>query len=108
MEKISKTFAISGQQPVFAGHFPGHPILPGVLLLAFARDALESAAGRPCRLRAILRQKFLEPVLPGQSIRVECELDPAADGATAKASCRFLNQDGKLVAKGGYLLEWLP
>lgn len=36
----TKSYVVSGEQPVFTGHFPGNPILPGVLLLAFARKAL--------------------------------------------------------------------
>lgn len=108
MDKLTKTFPILAEQPVFAGHFPGHPLLPGVMLLAFARDTVTSTLGRCCRIRNILRQKFLEPTLPGHTIVVECQLSHANIGSDVKATCHFFNQDGKMVAKGDYVIEWLP
>jgi 3-hydroxyacyl-[acyl-carrier-protein] dehydratase len=74
--------------PMFAGHFPAKPILPGVLLIeAMAQTAgvmLGSAAPqntgespvdksreRVALLAAVNRFKFLKPVTPGQELRVE-------------------------------------
>ena len=69
--------------PIFAGHFPAKPILPGVFLIeAVAQTAgvmLGSAtpvARREAReewplLAAVNRFKFLKPVTPGQELRVE-------------------------------------
>ncbi|HLV88917.1 MAG TPA: 3-hydroxyacyl-ACP dehydratase FabZ [Candidatus Sulfotelmatobacter sp.] len=74
---------IDPENPVFAGHFPGKPILPGVLLIeAVAQTAgvmLGSAApqaadknpGKIALLAAVNRFKFFKPVTPGQEIRVE-------------------------------------
>jgi 3-hydroxyacyl-[acyl-carrier-protein] dehydratase len=69
--------------PIFAGHFPARPILPGVLLIeAVAQTAavmLGSAAprdgagtsARVALLAAVNRFKFLKPVTPGQELRIE-------------------------------------
>ena len=69
--------------PIFAGHFPAKPILPGVLLIeAVAQTAgvmLGSAApqdgdknpGKVALLAAVNRFKFLKPVTPGQELRIE-------------------------------------
>jgi 3-hydroxyacyl-[acyl-carrier-protein] dehydratase len=74
--------------PIFAGHFPAKPILPGVLLIeAVAQTAgvmLGSAAaqsddkpdagvagGGVALLGAVNRFKFLKPVTPGQELRIE-------------------------------------
>lgn len=69
--------------PIFAGHFPAKPILPGVLLIeAVAQTAgvmLGSAAaqgsdknpGGVALLAAVNRFKFLKPVTPGQELRIE-------------------------------------
>jgi 3-hydroxyacyl-[acyl-carrier-protein] dehydratase len=69
--------------PIFAGHFPAKPILPGVLLIeAVAQTAgvmLGSAAppgaaatsGGVALLAAVNRFKFLKPVIPGQQLRIE-------------------------------------
>jgi 3-hydroxyacyl-[acyl-carrier-protein] dehydratase len=69
--------------PIFSGHFPAKPILPGVLLIeAMAQTAgvmLGSAARQNkgeknegvALLAAVNRFKFLKPVTPGQELRVE-------------------------------------
>jgi 3-hydroxyacyl-[acyl-carrier-protein] dehydratase len=66
--------------PIFAGHFPAKPILPGVLLIeAVAQTAgvMLGSAGAPVAgegvalLAAVNRFKFLKPVSPGQELRIE-------------------------------------
>jgi 3-hydroxymyristoyl/3-hydroxydecanoyl-(acyl carrier protein) dehydratase len=65
--------------PIFAGHFPAKPILPGVLLIeAVAQTAgvmLGSAdpqgAGELALLAAVNRFKFFKSVTPGQELRIE-------------------------------------
>jgi len=56
--------------PAFAGHFPGNPILPGVVLLDMAVYAITMAAGirlEGCEISAI---KFLSPVRPGEKLEI--------------------------------------
>ena len=74
---------IDPENPIFAGHFPAKPMLPGVLLIeALAQTAgvmLGSAApqhsgeksGGVALLAAVNRFKFLKPVTPGQELRIE-------------------------------------
>jgi 3-hydroxymyristoyl/3-hydroxydecanoyl-(acyl carrier protein) dehydratase len=57
--------------PAFAGHFPGRPIVPGVLLLAEALERLSQAAATPLRCVRINSAKFLRPVQPGELLEVE-------------------------------------
>jgi 3-hydroxyacyl-[acyl-carrier-protein] dehydratase len=73
--------------PIFAGHFPAKPILPGVFLIeAMAqtagvmlgsaaplidRNAADQKNERVALLAAVNRFKFLKPVTPGQKLRVE-------------------------------------
>ena len=69
--------------PIFAGHFPAKPILPGVLLIEAVAQAagvmLGSAAPKDnnqnpagvALLAAVNRFKFLKPVTPGQQLRIE-------------------------------------
>ena len=73
-------------EPFFQGHFPGHPIMPGVLLLeAMAQTggvlAMRSAEfeGMDIRTKVIYfmtidKVKFRKPVLPGDQVRFELEL----------------------------------
>jgi 3-hydroxymyristoyl/3-hydroxydecanoyl-(acyl carrier protein) dehydratase len=77
----------------FAGHFPGLPILPGVVQLdwaiRFAREHL-AVTGEFTRVENL---KFLALVQPGAQLQLELRLDPAGDrfefsfsGATRKHS----------------------
>ena len=67
------TVTITAEHPALAGHFPGVPILPGVLLLDETLRAL-SAEGALERTRWRIRSaKFLKPVHPGETLLVEHE-----------------------------------
>jgi 3-hydroxyacyl-[acyl-carrier-protein] dehydratase len=70
---------VSPDDPVFAGHFPARPILPGVLMIeAVAQTAgvmlgpvaPQGAVGLAL-LAAVNRFKFFKPVTPGQQLRIE-------------------------------------
>jgi 3-hydroxymyristoyl/3-hydroxydecanoyl-(acyl carrier protein) dehydratase len=69
--------------PIFAGHFPAKPILPGVLLIeavaqtaavmlgSAAWQAGNKAGGGVALLGAVNQFKFLKAVTPGQELRIE-------------------------------------
>lgn len=54
--------------PAYAGHFPGQPILPGVVLLDAALHALATLQGLAAAGGQIKSAKFLSPVLPGEAL----------------------------------------
>ena len=71
-------------EPFFQGHFPGHPIMPGVLLLeAMAQTggvlALKSIPAEEAKKKVIYfmsidKAKFRKPVLPGDQLRFEIDV----------------------------------
>jgi acyl-coenzyme A synthetase/AMP-(fatty) acid ligase len=69
-------YPIAADHPAFAGHFPGHPLLPGVVLLALVqrslarRPALRARLGDAAVPLVIEQVKFLSPVGPGDEVRV--------------------------------------
>ncbi|MDT7836740.1 3-hydroxyacyl-ACP dehydratase [Aquabacterium sp. OR-4] len=93
--------------PAFAGHFPGQPILPGVVLLAEVLQAWREAAGRgelpppqpPLQLQAA---KFLAPVQPGAGLGVRLQ------AAATQLRFELLRLDGDgaatLAASGSFAL----
>ena len=75
-------FRFAADQPVFAGHFPGHPILPGVFQLEMARVAAETILNGAMRVREITKAKFRRPILPAETIRLELKLSTEVQGGT--------------------------
>ena len=70
---ITESLRIPAQHPSLPGHFPGNPVVPGVVLLDQVASALERAgAGRFARIAAV---KFIAPLLPDEDaeLHVHCE-----------------------------------
>jgi predicted hotdog family 3-hydroxylacyl-ACP dehydratase len=65
--------------PLFEGHFPGRPILPGIALLHLALRA-HAAGGHPVALRGIETLRFRRLVLPGEVL----DLEVAPSGAPGR------------------------
>ncbi len=94
MTEIVRSLTVSAEHPALPGHFPGQPVVPGVVLLAeVAAVACESfsLAGQGSQWR---RVKFLAPVLPDQ--RVDIHLSGNGDGF----SFRILSGTGQHMARG--------
>jgi 3-hydroxyacyl-[acyl-carrier-protein] dehydratase len=73
---------ITANEPYFAGHFPGYPIMPGVLMVEAVAQAggallLTEIPDRDEKLMVftgIERAKFRKPVTPGDQLRVEVDV----------------------------------
>ena len=66
---------VRAEEPWFPGHFPGNPVLPGVLVLeslAQIGGVLAQEAGM--RLLAIDKAKLRRPVVPGERLELKAEL----------------------------------
>lgn len=59
------------QMPVFAGHFPGNPLLPGSMLLDWAVSAHAHARQGSVSNRIVRQARFLAPARPGVPLRLE-------------------------------------
>lgn len=95
----STALPIDPGHPAFAGHFPGAPIVPGVVLLDEALHAMAGAMGIPlaaCELRAV---KFLSPLSPGVAVVLVSEVQ-------ANGSIRFeILADQRKIATGSVLMS---
>jgi len=99
--------AVSGNEPFFQGHFPGRPIMPGVLIL----EAMAQVGGvlmgweRPPEQRGnslmvfagIDRVRFRRPVLPGDVLDLEVEV--------LNLRMRTVKLKGKAVVEGNRAAE---
>ncbi len=81
-KKIVGLKNVTINEPFFPGHFPGHPVMPGVLII----EAMAQVGGilaylassdeirqKVCYFVAIDNAKFRRPVVPGDQLRIEME-----------------------------------
>jgi 3-hydroxymyristoyl/3-hydroxydecanoyl-(acyl carrier protein) dehydratase len=87
---------IPADHPAFAGHFPGRPIVPGVVLLDLAQLQLEQATG--LRLAGLAVAKFHRPVGPGEGLLLEYE-------AGAGTVAFIISHQQRKVADGKFLID---
>ena len=99
-----KTFPAG--EPFFRGHFPGDPLVPGVILaeaLAQTAGLAAGQSGKSFRLSAIKAMKFLAAVRPGDEIRLEAR-KLGAVGALWQFEVRARVGD-RMVAEGAIVLS---
>lgn len=80
-ERGTAVKCVTANEPHFQGHFPGRPIMPGVLLAeAFAQLACivalaahPDAAGRDVYLLGVDKMRFRKPVVPGDRVELTVE-----------------------------------
>ncbi|WP_133000258.1 hypothetical protein [Luteimonas arsenica] len=85
-------FVVEHDHPCLPGHFPGHPLVPGVVVLDHVLAAIEAGHGPLGSLR-LPQVKFASPLRPGEPARVEL------DGAAPRWRFRVL-RGATLVASG--------
>lgn len=105
-EKVVAIKNVTRNEPFFDGHFPGHPIMPGVLIVEAMAQAggilmlntLDDPEGKLVLFTGIDNVKFRKPVVPGDQIRFELEMVKRF-----KMTCKMKGRafvDGKVVTTG--------
>lgn len=78
------SFGVDPDDPVFPGHYPGYPVLPGVYLIEFAdravRALLDGTRLGDVRLAAVERCRFLAPVHRGEEVVLDIDTEDTGDG----------------------------
>ena len=105
---VTAVQTFSPDDPVFQGHFPGRPIVPGVLIVeAMAQalayiECLRSPDG-PTFLTGVDRARFRKPVLPGQRIEIRATVEKRRMGLVfARAEAFVADEkvaDAKLIGR---------
>jgi 3-hydroxyacyl-[acyl-carrier-protein] dehydratase len=86
-----RQFSVANDHPSLPGHFPGSPLVPGVMLLEQVALALRAWRGE--RLARVLDAKFMAPLLPGQRAQVSL--------TQTQGRVRFeIRRDDELLARG--------
>ena len=68
------TVRIPATHPALPGHFPGRPIVPGVVLLQCVLDEAERWLGKKLSVGGLPQAKFSAPLLPEQDAELELRL----------------------------------
>jgi 3-hydroxyacyl-[acyl-carrier-protein] dehydratase len=106
-KSIEATFYVNEEWDIFKGHFPGSPVLPGVLAvesMAQAADVLllsrPEFAGKTPYFIGIDKVKFKSKILPGDEIEIHAEvLRENAEKAIVTCAAKILNK-GVLAVEG--------
>ncbi len=111
--KITAVKSITINEPFFQGHFPGHPVMPGVMQVeAMAQVAsillfkLTKTSSRVGYFMSADQVKFRKPVFPGDTIFIHAELTRARGNRMAKTKCYCVVNDA-VVSEGELMFTFL-
>ena len=90
------TLGIAPNHPAFAGHFPGRPVLPAVVVLSEVLATIEARTGRSPQQGTIAAAKFFAAIAPGESLTL-------AHTETASGAVRFEVRSARGVVASGTL-----
>jgi 3-hydroxyacyl-[acyl-carrier-protein] dehydratase len=96
---------VTANEPQFTGHFPGFPVMPGVMILeAMAQvggiligNVAPQTRGKIMFLASIEEAKFRKPVIPGDQLRIEMKIDRLK--TTVAKMKGTASVDGQIVAE---------
>jgi 3-hydroxymyristoyl/3-hydroxydecanoyl-(acyl carrier protein) dehydratase len=89
---------IAKDHPALAGHFPGNPIVPGVLILDEVLQVAEQWRGK-LRLKSVISVKFIFPLKPGVAFSIKLHEE---DRSRIAFECWL---DGTALASGRLVVE---
>lgn len=103
MNEILTHLIVPHDHPSLPGHFPGRPIVPGVVLLDLALDAIRSSSNSTLRLESIVSAKFLQAVAPDE--RIDMKITFIHDPDAERVKARFVaSRESSTVLEGSFLL----
>lgn len=102
--KATYAIALDAGHPIYAGHFPGNPITPGVVILQIVSELAERALGRGLQAREFVNVKYLAVLSPAEHPRVAVELQLTEDGSKVKVKAAIV-ADGTPMSKISAIYE---
>lgn len=93
------TIRFDASHPIFTGHFPGHPIVPGACLVQIAEELLAAHLGQKVRFTSVRNLKFRQPITPDKEVTftLQCQMSnikcQISDSASFTATYMCLDSD---------------
>lgn len=91
-------YRFSPDLPLFEGHFPGDPVLPGVLQIEMVRTALSSLLQARLHIRQVRSAKFKRRIAPGEEAIVRLLCTESSGNLDVKAEITVDGQDAALIS----------
>jgi 3-hydroxyacyl-[acyl-carrier-protein] dehydratase len=86
-QSFAALLALNAAHPIFEGHFPGQPVVPGVCMMQTIQELLEKGLQRKVMLQKAANMKFLVMINPVVQPQVSTELQyTLQDDGTVKTS----------------------
>lgn len=95
---------LKSKSPIYQGHFPGNPITPGVVIIATARELVETCTGQKLRLAGAPSVKYTSVMTPTSSPTVRYSITTIHDEDTVKAK---ITVTGENVTFAKMSLKWI-
>lgn len=107
-QKVSALLKLNGTHPIYLGHFPGNPVVPGVCQIQMVKELIEKTVNHSVNLIESDNIKFLNMINPQENPLLECNLllrttsdqQFIVNATLASGSAIFLKFKGKFEIAG--------
>ncbi|MBL7704130.1 MAG: hypothetical protein JNM21_01170 [Taibaiella sp.] len=95
---IEALLHINPAHPIFAGHFPGQPVVPGVCMLQLMKEVAETALSRSLLMKQVAQVKFLQVLVPAYrqniALRIEWKAELAFNASLIEGAQTIMKMSG--------------
>lgn len=88
---LKATILLNPKHQIFKGHFPGHPVVPGVCMMQIIREVMQVKTGRKLRIAGADFIKFLTIINPEQNQEVDMTISYTEDGGSYALSASLFS-----------------
>ncbi len=92
--EAERSFTIGENHPTLAGHFPGHPVVPGAVMLGEIMKAIREMTQGRIEFVGMPSAKFMSPLSPGETVTIRWGRQA---GGTTEFTC---TTGSRLIASG--------
>lgn len=92
-DKLESDIEINATHKIFAGHFPGQPVVPGVCMMQIIKESAEHFKGYALVLEKVQDMKFLAVIDPSQNNKVKISAAFAEEGERLSVNATITHEE---------------